>query len=186
MSVLALDLTTPDLIVLGVCVVLGIRGGMKGFAWQLIRTIGLLGALWGATRFYDPVGRWIGERIELIPDLATPVVGWLAVLFGTILAFGFLAHLARGLVKTANMTTLDRVLGFALGAVMGIAFVAAGFVVWGHFTGEDDVRDTLRGSISARGMAITIEYVEPLFPTEVRDRFRKSLDAIGQAAQDGS
>jgi uncharacterized membrane protein required for colicin V production len=177
MPPLAVSLTTPDVITLVVCAVLGVRGALKGFVWQLVRTVGLVGALWGATRFYEPVGAWIDERFP-VPTFLTPLLGWLLILAGTFLLFSFLAHVARGLVRTADMSTFDRFLGFALGTVMGIGLVAVGFVVWGHNAGEDELRETLRGSYAARGMAVTVEFVEPLFPDEVRQRFRKSLDAI--------
>ena len=181
MPVLALSLSTPDLIVLGLVVVLGIRGAMKGFAWQLVRTIGLIAGLWGATRFYAPVGEWLDERTPIL-ELATPVVAWVGILAVSILVFGFFAWIVKGAVKKVNLGGLDKVLGFLLGGVMALAFAAIAFVLWGHFTGEKQLRETLDGSISARAMAEAVDVVEEFFPAVVRERFRKSLDALDEAA----
>lgn len=183
MPLLALSLATPDMIVLGLVAVLGIRGAIKGFAWQLVRTIGLIAGLWGATRFYDPVGVWLDERTP-IPELTTPVVAWLGILAGTVLVFGFLAWIAKGAVKSVKLGGLDRVLGFVLGAVMALTFAAIAFVLWGHFTGEDELQETLENSVSARLMAEAIDVVAPLFPEQTRERFRKSLDALEEAADE--
>lgn len=183
MHLLALSLATPDLIVLGLVAVLGIRGAIKGFAWQLVRTIGLIAGLWGATRFYDPVGVWLDERTP-IPELTTPVVAWLGILACTVLVFGFLAWIAKGAVKSVKLGGLDRVLGFVLGAVMALTFAAIAFVLWGHFTGEDELQETLENSVSARLMAEAIDVVAPLFPEQTRERFRKSLDALEEAADE--
>lgn len=182
MALLAFSLTTPDLIVLGLCVVLGVRGAMKGFAWQLVRTLGLLAGLWGATRFYEPVGVWLDERLP-IPEVMTPVVAWLGIMAATILVFGFFAWIVKGAVKKVNLGGLDRGLGFALGGVMALTFAAIAFVLWGHFAGEDELRETLDRSVTARYMAETVGVVEPLFPQEIRARFRKSLDALDEAGE---
>ncbi|MDF1700769.1 MAG: CvpA family protein [Planctomycetota bacterium] len=183
MAPLAFTPTVPDMIVLGLGVVLGIRGAMKGFAWQLVRTIGLIAGLWGATRFYEPVGDWLDERLP-VPEMTTPVIAWLGIMAATILVFGFLAFIVKGAVKSVNLGGLDRVLGFVLGGVMALTFAAIAFVLWGHFAGEDELHDTLEHSVTARFMAETVDVVEPLFPVAIRERFRKSLDALDKAGEE--
>jgi uncharacterized membrane protein required for colicin V production len=182
MDVVAADFTVPDTIVGLVCAVLAVRGAMKGFAWQAVRTAGMIGALWGATSWYAPVADWLDRTFAFVPTVAAPLIGWLLILIGIMLVFAYLAYLARGAIRSANLTAPDRILGLVLGAIMGLVFCAVGFVVYGHLiVGEDDLRDTLRGSVSARYMAHAIEVVEPLFPDEVRERFGKALTALDEA-----
>lgn len=181
---LAFTLTTPDTIVLVACVVLGLRGAFKGFAWQLVRTLGLVAALWAAGTFYEPVGNLLDSALPILPDAAAPVLGWVLVLLVVFLVCSYLAHLARGLVRSAELTAADRLFGFALGAVMGLVLCAAALVVWGHLAGEDEIKDTMRGSMSARYMATVVEVVDPLFPDSVRERFRKALDALDEAGDE--
>jgi uncharacterized membrane protein required for colicin V production len=184
MSALAQTIAVPDLILLGLCALLGIRGAIKGFAWQLVRTIGLIAALWAATRFYEPVGGWLDARLP-IPSMTAPWVGWIGVLAVVFLLFSYIAWVVKGAVKTINLGGLDRVLGFLLGGVMALLVGAAAFVMWGHYTGEDRLRAMLKDSYSARYMAEAVEVVTPLFPEEIRVRFRESLDAL-EAAGDAS
>lgn len=184
MHAVAAEFTVPDTIVGVVCAVLAVRGAMKGFVWQAVRTIGLVGALWGATSWYGPVADWLDRTFAFIPSVAAPLLGWLLILLGIMLVFAYLAYLARGAIRSANLTAPDRLLGLVLGAVMGLVFCAIGFVIWGHLiVGENDLRDTLRGSVSARYMARSIQVVEPLFPDEVRERFGKALGALDQASE---
>jgi len=174
-------LTIPDAIVLAVCLLLGVRGAVRGFVWQAIRTVGLIGALWAATRFYEPVSDWIAGRIEFVPDATAPVLAWLLILVGIIFLFAFIAYMARGLVKTAKLSGVDRCLGLGLGAVMGLVLCAAGFVIWGQLSGEEHLRSTLAGSTSAHFMAKAVEVLDPFFPDVVRERFKSSLAAIEEA-----
>lgn len=180
MAPFAFELTTPDTIVLLACGALAVRGAFKGFAWQSVRTIGLVAALWGATAFHGPLGTWLAADTP-VPAVASPIVAWLLILCGILLVGAYLAHLARGLVRTAQLGGPDRLLGFALGAVMGLVLCVVGFTVWGKFVGEEELRDTLRGSTSAFYMARTVEVLVPLFPDTVRARFGQALAAIDAA-----
>jgi membrane protein required for colicin V production len=182
----AQTLTVPDTIVLVVCLIVGIRGAFKGFVWQAIRTAGLIGALWAATHFHERIGERLDEWFSFLPTFATPVVAWLLILVGIFLVFAFLAYMARGAMKSANLTGVDRVLGLGMGAVMGLCFCAIAFVIWGFLFLKTDaqLREALEGSKSARFMAKIIDVVDPLFPVAVRERFGASLEAIEAAGQD--
>jgi membrane protein required for colicin V production len=171
-------LTVPDTIVLAICLILALRGAWKGFVWQAVRTVGLIGALWGATQFYGPVGDWMDRSLSFVPQAAAPALAWVLILLGTFLVFAFLAHMARGAIRTAQLSSVDRALGLGLGFLMGLVVCVVIFVVWGHVMKDDELHDTLDGSISARYLAKTVEGLDPLFPEAVRDRFRKSLDAL--------
>lgn len=183
---LAFTLTTPDTIVLVACGLLGLRGAFKGFAWQLVRTLGLIGSLWAAGTFYETVGDLLDRLLPVLPDAAAPILGWVLVLIVVFLVFSYLAHLARGLVKSAELSTADRAFGFALGAVMGLVLCAAALVVWGHLAGEDEIKETMDGSVSARYMAQVVEVVDPLFPDSVRDRFADALQALEEAGNEAA
>jgi len=171
-------LTVPDTIVLGICLILALRGAWKGFVWQAVRTVGLIGSLWGATQFYVPVADWLNRTFAFIPEAATPALAWVVILLGIFLLFAFLAHMARGAIRTAQLSSVDRALGLGLGAVMGLVVCVVLFVLYGHVAKDDELHETLDGSVSARYLAETVELLDPLFPEVVRDRFRKSLDSL--------
>ncbi len=183
---IAFTLTTPDTIVLMVCGLWGLRCAFKGFAWSLVRTIGLVGSLWAAGTFYEVVGDRIGEWIGFIPDAAAPLVAWVLILIVVFFVFSYLAHLARGLMKTAELTVPDRFFGFALGVVTGLVFCAAALVVWGHVAGEDEIKETMEGSMSARYMAEVVEVIDGFFPDSVRERFGKALKALDEAGEESA
>ena len=176
------ELTTPDLIVLGVCLLFGIRGAWKGFAWQAVRTVGLILALFGATQWFSPIGNWIDQKFSFIPSIAAPVVAWVLVLVVIFAAITYLAHLARGAVRSADLRGVDRFLGLGLGAVMGLVFCTVGFVVWGSFQEKEDLRTELADSISVRYMAETMRVVKPLFPEPIRDRWGDVLGTLDEVS----
>ena len=128
-----------------------------------------------------PVAIWVGESLWGYPIMLGLHAVGLAIVVGIVFLFAFFAYMGRGLVKTADLTGIDRVLGLALGTIMGLVICVAGFVIWGQLSGEDHLRSTLAGSTSARFMAKTVEVLDPFFPEVVRERFKKSLAAIEEA-----
>ncbi|MDJ0975601.1 MAG: CvpA family protein [Planctomycetota bacterium] len=183
MSPLLASLSTPDTIVLVMCVVLAIRGAFKGFTWQLVRTVGLIGAIWVAGWLHEPVGAWLDERLDVLPSDWNPVAAWLLLVVGAWLIVTFVAYMARGVVRTADLTSTDRVLGFAMGAVMGLAFATIAFIVYGRVADDEQLTKTLEHSVSARFMAQLIDVVEPIIPGDVCERWGETLDAIKQAGE---
>jgi uncharacterized membrane protein required for colicin V production len=169
-------LTVPDTIVLVVCGLMGLRGALKGFAWQAVRTAALVGAIWGASLWHEPVGAWI-DRTFPIPSAWAPWIGWGLVLAVLFLFGAYLAHVARGFIRTVELTHVDRALGLVLGAVVGLVLCTAGFLLYGRFAGSDDLRATFEGSVSRRWMERVVDVVEPVLPPGVR---RIWLGAVGE------
>ena len=173
-------LSTPDTIVALVCGVAAVRGVVKGFAWQVVRTAGLVGALIGAGAWHEGVGAWLERSFEIIPDAAAPWIAWFAILVLLLLAATSFAYMARGLVKRVRLGGLDRLLGFAAGAAMGLVLVTAGFLVWGSFVRPETLRGTLDGSITVPYMAKVADLVEPLLPDDVRRRWGEVLNTLDE------
>jgi uncharacterized membrane protein required for colicin V production len=170
-------LTTPDTIVLVVCGLLALRGGVKGFAWQSVRLLALAAGIAGAARWHGPVGAWLEATLP-VPEAMAPWVGWIAVLVGIVALGGWLAHLARGWIRTRELSGPDRLLGLALGAVVGLVLCTAGFLAYGRFAGEASLREAFEGSLSRRWIAAVIGVVEPLVPASVRDDWRPLLGTL--------
>lgn len=175
-------LGTADLIVLVVCALLALRGAIKGFVWQAVRTMGLIGAVVAASAYYEPVGQWLIERIDPIPDEWGSAAGWITIAFAIWLLASFLAHMARGAIRTADLTGTDRVFGFLLGAIMGLVVATVGYSIYGKATSEEDLRATLENSMSARFMGQFVKLVRPAAPDFVRDNWGPVLDAIEDGA----
>lgn len=166
-----------DIVVGVICLILAIRGAFKGFVWQTVRTLGAIGALWAATLLHEPVGTWLVERLDFIPASWSDFVGWVSVAIGVWLVVSFIAHLARGVIRSADLTGGDRVLGFVLGAVLGIALSTFLFAIYGKATNEEQLRETLRHSVAAEGMARFVRLVRPIAPDFV-ETWSDVLDTI--------
>jgi len=176
-------LSTPDTIVVIVCAVAAVRGAVKGFAWQIVRTIGLIGALWGAFAWHERFGAWLEETVPPIPDVATDLVALLVIFVGLLLLATWFAWMAKGALKTIKLGGVDRFLGFGTGAAMGLILMTAGLLFVGSFVPTPTLRDKLEGSVTVPYMAKVVELLEPVLPEYLRERWKGNLDTLDEVVE---
>ena len=179
-----MDLSTPDLIVLAVGGLFAVRGAFKGFAWQATRTAGLVGAILVANLFYERLAGWMDEHLAFVPIKS--ILAWIAIALGIFMLLGVFAYMARGLVRSARLSRLDRVLGLVMGAAMGFVLCTLGFSVYASFQDVEETRATFGDAISVRYMAQAVRAVKPLAPEPIRERWIKILGAIESAVPESA
>ena len=179
---LAAFLTTLDIAVLAVCALFALRGSLKGFAWQVVRLVALFGALWGASAGDD----WLTARLRVwipaLPEASVPFVAWGTLFVLLLLVGAYVAHMARGLIRSADLTGMDRVFGFALGAVTGLFFATLLLVVGGAlldtFGKRELLEDAVHASVLAKPMGTAADVLGPLLPDGVRQVWNDALASV--------
>jgi membrane protein required for colicin V production len=120
----------PDLAILAVIVLMGARGGMRGFIAEVSGLAGLLFGLVLIRSFFSPAAQWVGG---FLPPRAAPPAAFLALLLAGMLAVDILGALLRKILKISFAGWTDRLLGCGAGLCKGIllaallAFAAAAF-----------------------------------------------------------
>lgn len=179
-------LTTVDAAVLVVSGFFALRGAVKGFAWQVVRTLALLGGLYGASLLCDEGEEWLARNAGFVPEGLRAILAWVGIALLVFFVLSTLATLARGAVRDAHLTGPDRVLGLLFGGLMGLAFAAMGLVVWGGTKAEDhDLAEALRGSRSLPFVAAVVEIV-PLLPRSTRERWQHVRDLLAAESVRGA
>jgi len=173
-----LAVSTPDTVVYALMGFFALRGALKGFVWQLLRTAGLYGGLLLAARYGEPVGAFLAERFSFVPTTGSDVAGWGVIVVGTFLVVTLIAHLIREWVKTAELSGIDRTMGLLFGALFGLGIAALGFTLWASWRPRSEVQEALAGSKTTQYMARLIDAVKPLFPDGVRRRWTPVLESL--------
>ena len=116
---------TFDYILLGMLVVSGLAGVLRGLIREALSLVIWVAALWGAARFGDQAGRLFASSLE---DPLWQVWAGRAALFVAVLFTGsVVAWIVTYFVRRSVITGADRMLGMLFGVARGV--VLAGVLV---------------------------------------------------------
>jgi membrane protein required for colicin V production len=102
-----------DAIIVGITLILGIKGFFDGFIKEIAGLVGIIGGLFLASKFYHDAGLYINNYIFHIPNKsAIDLVGFVAVFVGFWIFAVFIGFLLGKILKISALGVFDRILGF--------------------------------------------------------------------------
>jgi membrane protein required for colicin V production len=102
-----------DAVLIGITLILGIKGFFNGFVKEIAGLIGIIGGLILAAKFYMPAGEYINAHIFHIPNhSAIALVGFIAVFVGFWILAIFVGFLLGKALKLSALGVIDRIFGF--------------------------------------------------------------------------
>ena len=178
----AFTLTTLDLVVLALVAVFALRGAFKGFVWQAVRLVALFAAVWAAGAAHGWVAARLPNVLTFLPNAAVPLVSWLLVFLAVLILGAYLAHMARGVIRSAELSGLDRTAGFVLGGATGLVLCTVLLLLGGSFlvkANEKDVLDDWLCDSHAHAYLLkSAELLAPLLPEGLRADWEKARSCL--------
>ncbi len=102
-----------DALVLGIAIILGIKGFFNGFIKEIAGLIGIIGGLFLASKYYHNAGEYINYYIFHIPNKsAINLVGFIALFVGFWIFAVFIGFLISKILKVSALGGVDRIFGF--------------------------------------------------------------------------
>ncbi|EDM24162.1 CvpA family protein [Caminibacter mediatlanticus] len=114
-----------DAVIIGITLILGIKGFFNGFIKEIAGLIGIIGGLFLASKFFHPVGIYINEHIFKINNQsAIDLVGFIVVFVGFWIVAIFIGFLFGKILKLSALGVFDRILGFIFSSMKFFILVA--------------------------------------------------------------
>ncbi|MDR0786048.1 MAG: CvpA family protein [Treponema sp.] len=120
-----------DIIFLILILIFAIHAGLKGFVEQISSIVSVILGVLAGFFFYKNGAAFLKtklpslENVEVLPEILSFVV----LFFIAFVAVKFIGALLKSIVEGVHLGKLDKVLGFIVGAVEGLAVVAAAIFV---------------------------------------------------------
>ncbi len=111
-----------DLVLLIVVLLFALRCYFRGFVEELLSMAAIILGVFLAIVFYRPAGEFLAEHLAL--ESFTEVLGFAVVFLLVFLLIKILQGVLRSVIENINLQTLDRGLGFLLGAAEGLLLVS--------------------------------------------------------------
>lgn len=125
-----------DAVLLGIVVVAGLLGVLRGFVGIVVSTVAWLSAGWCAFQFGRPAA--LALSADGHPSALQWLGGYALTFIGVFLAVSVLGWLLRMMVRTADLSSLDRVLGLGVGVLSGALLSTVLVLLLGFTPMRDD------------------------------------------------
>lgn len=170
MALNAFDLLV--IVLVGLLVLLGLR---RGLARLLIGIGALVAAFILAARFHGLAAEAVSGALD-VPEPAANLLGYLAILLGTLLAGAVAGRLLRGLLEMAMLGWADRLAGAAAGLVA--ALFASALIILPVIAYLPAGERLLRDSVLAPHVTLFSDLANAGVPEELASHYRERMDAL--------
>jgi len=111
-------MTIIDMIIVGITLLLAIKGFFNGFIKETFGLIGIIGGIYIAGLYYHQAGMYINSNLMTIPNKsAIDLVGFISVFFLFWIFCIFLGFLIGKILKISALGFIDKLLGFLFGGL---------------------------------------------------------------------
>ena len=155
------------------------NGWRRGFVAGMLDLLRWAGSLLLAIRFYQPLARWLGPRVDLWGDAWDMPVAFLLVAFtaGLVIQLAGAAVLRR-LSREAHESTLNRALGLVPGLASGLILAAILSALLLAMPLPEGPRESARASTLANRLAVYTEELETRLVPIFHDAIRQTLNRL--------
>jgi membrane protein required for colicin V production len=168
-------MSIADWIIIAFLVFSATGAAIQGFFHEAFRLAGLVVGYLLAAWQYHRLADWFAPHLKS-PWLGE-IAGFLIIFFAVLMVAGFAGRIARWAMKKAGLSSIDRVLGAALGLLKGVLVIA---IVLTATTAFAPAARWLATSQLAPYFLVGGRAAIWVAPSELRHRFYQGLDYIRQ------
>jgi membrane protein required for colicin V production len=110
------DFSIFDLIIISVTLILGLKGLFRGLIKEIFGIVGIIGAIFVASRISKDVGDIIAPILAIQSEATTKLIGFIIALIGFWLIVYVLGVIVSKIFSASGLGVVDRIFGFLFGA----------------------------------------------------------------------
>ncbi len=177
-----------DILAIVVLALSALFGLIKGFVHQLIKAIGLAGAIYIIYRWGGDVAGFLSDNLG-IPSYTASYLTIPAILFGAFIVVSIPAYLLRRALKRTRFGPADRILGLVFGAAKGVVLCAGLFFILVQMPNENKAirkvfvrHRVFYDSLASEKLASLLKRISSQLPSDFFDNAEKlRKEAPGEA-----
>ena len=152
---------------LGLVLIVGfaLLGAWRGLWWQVVRLVGLLGAVLAARTLAPELAAWIEDRWQDADPVVVGGASWLLVFLAALVVAVLVGRLGKRLLEALKLTLVDRAGGIAAGLATGALLHASIVTVLLHLAPGGWSNRHIAGTRSAELVELLGDRAQVLFDT---------------------
>lgn len=109
------EFTTFDMVIVGVSIILGLKGLFRGFIKEVFGLVGIIGGIFIASRLSEQVGTLIKPILGIQSEATLSLIGFIAALIGFWLVIYIISSILSKVTEISGLGFVNRILGFVFG-----------------------------------------------------------------------
>jgi membrane protein required for colicin V production len=179
------ELTLFDMVILGITLVLALKGLMTGIIKQIFGIVGIIGAIFVASRMSKDIGDMISPFLALENEATIKLIGFIVALIGFWFIVYLLGTVISKIFSASGLGLFDRIFGFIFGAAK--IFLIFSVIVYASYqidSFKKAIDNKTAGSIVMPHLLSVGSYIIKIDTSKIADNINNTVDAVIETTKD--
>ncbi len=173
------EFTYYDMAIIGITLVLGLKGFFRGFIQEALGLIGIIGGIFIASRYSLDIGTLIKPILALENEATIKLIGFSIGLIGFWIIAYFIGLILTKVSNLSGLGIVNRILGFSFGsAKIFLIFSVIIYALYQVKSFKPLIEKTIGTSITFPYLVDVGGYIIKIDTTEVTKNIEKSVDSV--------
>lgn len=181
------EFTIFDMVVLGITLVLGLKGLFRGLIKEVFGIVGIIGAIFVASRISGDIGGLIAPFLALENQTTIKLIGFIISLIGFWLIVYVLGMIVSKIFSASGLGLFDRIFGFIFGAAkVFLIFSVIAYALYQVNSFKKAIDNKTAGSVVMPHLISVGSYIIKLDTTALTNNVGKAVDTVVDTAKDAT
>lgn len=181
------DLNIFDIVIIGITLILGLKGLFRGLIKEVFGIIGIIGAIFVASRTAADIGNLIAPFLALENQTTINLIGFIVGLIGFWLIVYVLGIIVSKIFSVSGLGVIDRIFGFIFGAAkVFLIFSVIAYALYQVQSFKKAIDDKTSNSIVMPHLISVGSYIIKLDTSSITTNIEKTVDTVVDSAKKAS
>lgn len=178
------DFTIFDMVVLGITLVLGLKGLFRGLIKEVFGIIGIIGAIFVASRISKNIGDLIAPLLAIENETTIKLIGFVVALIGFWLIVYLLGIIVSKIFSASGLGIVDRIFGFIFGAAkIFLIFSVIAYAMYQVESFKKAIDEKTAGSVVMPHLISVGSYIIKLDTSSIANKIGTTVDSVVEATK---
>jgi len=179
------EFTIFDMVILGITLVLGLKGLFRGLIKEVFGIVGIIGAIFVASRAASEIGNLIAPFLALENQTTIKLIGFIIALIGFWIIVYLLGIMVSKIFSASGLGLFDRIFGFVFGAAkVFLIFSVISYALYQVQSFKKAIDNKTAGSIVMPHLISVGSYIIKLDTSSITTNIEKTVDTVVNTAKE--
>lgn len=179
------EFTIFDMVILGITLVLGLKGLFRGLIKEVFGIIGIIGAIFVASRVSADIGNLIAPILALENQTTIKLIGFIIALVGFWLVVYLLGVVISKIFSASGLGLFDRIFGFVFGAAkVFLIFSVIAYALYQVKAFKNTIDEKSKGSIVMPYLLSTGAFIIKIDTTALTNSVGNAVDKVVETTKE--